>query len=101
MEATYGAMNREKDYVRGLQSPLRDEYPLDSMASDEILTSRVQEKVMYDVWQRHRQNAAQDGSKYNAFERDIAVVNLFFGDSAVFGDVVFLILLSSWPFRRV
>ena len=27
----------------------------------------------------------QDGPMYNAFERDIAVLNMFFGDSTVFG----------------
>ena len=28
----------------------------------------------------------QDNPVYNAYERDIAVVNIFFGDSTVFGD---------------
>ena len=28
--------------------------------------------------------------EYNAYEKDIAVVNLYFGDSTVFGDILHL-----------
>ena len=30
-------------------------------------------------------SATQESQKYNAFEKDIAVVNIFFGSSTVFG----------------
>ena len=32
--------------------------------------------------------------EYNAYEKDIAVVNLYFGDSTVFGDLFGIIFLS-------
>ena len=51
VEATYGGIGITTDYVRDLRSPLRDEYPLESMASDEILTSRVKARMLYDVLQ--------------------------------------------------
>ena len=40
VEAAYGSI--DTDYVQDLQSPMRQEYPLKSMASNEILTSLVQ-----------------------------------------------------------
>ena len=35
---------------------------------------------------------------YNAYERDIAVVNIFFGDSTVFGNL-FMLLFPLKPFN--
>ena len=39
--------------------------------------------------------------EYNAYEKDIAVINLYFGDSTVFGDLLHLSALFSfsWYFR--
>ena len=34
--------------------------------------------------------------EYNAYEKDIAVVNLYFGDSTVFGDLLHLSALFSF-----
>ena len=51
------------------------------MASDEILS------LLAKVWPPIVENlfSIQDDPVYNAFERDIAIVNLFFPHSTVFG----------------
>ena len=43
VEAAYGSV--DTNYVQDMSSPMRKEYPLESMASNEILTSLVQVKV--------------------------------------------------------
>merc|ERR1711974_371908 len=64
IDKTYGDIN--KDYVGRLPGPLRPRYP-QSMGDAELLSSLT-----------------EGNPKYNAYEKDIAVVNIYFGDSTVF-----------------
>ena len=87
LEATYRESSVETSYVQDLKSPLRREYPSRSMASEEILS--VLTKVSCNsIRFRILCSLMQDDPKYNAYKRDIAVVNLFFGNSAVFGKML-------------
>ena len=95
VRASYGSSSINTGYVQDLASPMRKEYP-DSMASDEILSNfkliakvvpnyfysilLLNIKELSDTW-----SFPQDDPEYNAYERDIAVVNLFFPDATVFG----------------
>ena len=90
LEAAYRDSRLATSYVLDLESPLRREYPFKSMASKEILA--VLTKVCCDlICFRILCSFFQDDPKYNAYKRDIAVVNLFFGDSAVFGKTLRLL----------
>ena len=83
LEESYGS--KSVGYVQDLPSPMRKEYPLQSMASDEILSPLAKVWPPFFSWKSF---TFQDDPEYNAFERDIAVVNLFFPDSTVFGQYI-------------
>ena len=83
VRAAYGGSSIDTGYVQDLASPMRKEYPLQDMASDEILSPLA--KVCPPFFKIENMFTSQDDLEYNAFERDIAVVNLFFPDSTVFG----------------
>ena len=84
VRAAYGSSIINASYVQDLASPMRKEYPHSSMASDEILSVltevaiNLQELLFTDF-------SLQDDPRYNAYERDIAVVNFFFPDLTAFG----------------
>merc|ERR1719150_2766623 len=61
---TYG--DKTTSYVEGISGPLRDKYS-DAMEKEELITSLTQDQI-----------------PYNAYDKDIAIVNIFFGDSTVF-----------------
>ena len=61
---------------------MRKEYPLESMKSHEILNAQAQ---VLDVNKFKTKFFFQGAPDYNAYRRDIAVLNLFFGDSTAFG----------------
>ena len=56
------------DYVARVESPMRSHYPVARAEGQEIIESLVEDP------------------DYNAYEKDIAVVNIFFGESTVFGE---------------
>ena len=68
-------------------SPLRKEYLTDKMASNEILShlSKVRLLQVLLMLTISLEQTCQGVPMYNAYERDIAVLNLFFGESTVFG----------------
>ena len=79
---TYG--NQTTSYVNQRVGPLRLKYP-NSMTDRELISSLV--KVDSNSSNlRSYQPFYQDQVSYNAYEKDIAIVNIFFGDSTVFGE---------------
>ena len=65
---------------------MRKEYPMGSMASHEILDSLTE---VFNIHNFRTPTEFQQGApEYNAYERDIAVLNLFFGDLTAFGKVL-------------
>ena len=78
------AMN-QPDYVQSLQSPMRRKYPTARMKTDELLTklSKVKRRYSYLFTSLN----FQDNLEYDAFGEDIAVVNIFAGQSTDLGRV--------------
>jgi hypothetical protein len=75
-------------YTSGLPGPLRKEYPTLRMEEDELLKHLTKVTIQS---QANPMPSLQDpitlqDPMYNAYERDLAVVNIFFGDSTVFGE---------------
>ena len=84
VQATYSDAGSSGIEDTGKQAtPLRREYPTDKMANNEILSplSKVRSSSVNHFFEPTDQGVPM----YNAYERDIAVLNLFFGDSTVFG----------------
>ena len=79
---TYG--NQTKDYVIKTSGPMRKKYP-NSMDDRELITSLTEVKT-YHNYLRHKRYF-QDDNYYNAYERDIAIVNIFFGEPTVYGEL--------------
>ena len=87
MNSTYGNINiTYTTYTSGLPGPVRSVYPTEKLQENELLSSLA--LVMFPVMTKHSNydNESLKGSpQYDAYEKDIAVVNLYFGDSTVFG----------------
>ena len=83
LEATYEKITADTKYVQDLASPMRKEYPLQSMASNEIFPALT--KVLR-VDFTECSFFLQGDPEYNAYERDIARLNIFFAESTAFGD---------------
>ena len=62
-------------------------YP-DGMAEKELITS-LAKVLINQVVVLEEFHFSLQGEYYNAFEKDIAVVNIFFGKSTVFGKFLF------------
>ena len=111
---TYG--NLKTDYIEQISGPLRLKYP-NSMADEELITALTKVKpckglcgnlppqTNYEIlllcstsalWHSLclRPTVPQGNLYYNAYEKDIAIVNLFFGEPTVFG--VFNIKSQNW-----
>ena len=75
--------NSSTDYTSSISGPVRRSYPTHRMTQEELLTSLtevtfcLQNNSIFD----------KDDPTYSAYERDIAVVNIFFGDSTVFSEL--------------
>jgi hypothetical protein len=70
-------------YTSGLPGPLRREYPTLRMEEDEILKHLTEVTIHLHT---NPMPSLQGDPMYNAYERDLAVVNIFFGHSTVFGE---------------
>ena len=77
---TYGSSSDGLDYINGLPSPTRKEYKKLIMRKREILSS-LSEVILFFLLK-----PSQEDPVYNAYERDIAVVNIFFGQTTAFGN---------------
>ena len=111
---TYG--NLKTDYIEQISGPLRLKYP-NSMADEELITaltkvkpckglcSNLPPQTNYEIlllcstsapWHSlcNWPTVPQGNLYYNAYEKDIAIVNLFFGEPTVFG--VFNIKSQNW-----
>ena len=77
---TYG--NLTTTYINETAGPLRPKYP-NSMGNRELISSLTKVR-----WQIHlgSNQTHQDQVYYNAYEKDIAIVNIFFGEPTVFGE---------------
>ena len=84
VQSTYGNASESTSYIRGLQGPLRPKYPND-IAQKELMASLTEVLTLYIHSSRYNTTLIQGEQYYNAFEKDIAVVNIYFGDSTVFG----------------
>ena len=69
------------DYVNNIANPLRLKYP-NAMEKKEIITSLTKvgqvDKDQLGIFN-------QEVEHYDAFEKDIAIVNIFFGRPTVYG----------------
>ena len=81
VDGTYG--NWSTDYSSGIGGPIRRSYPTLRMRREELLTSLT--KVTFCL--HNNRIFDKDDPTYSAYERDIAVVNIFFGDSTVFSEL--------------
>ena len=79
---TYG--NQTTSYVNQTSGPMRSKYP-NSMGERELISSLT--KVILLLYQASYLISLcyQDQVLYNAYEKDIAIVSIFFGESTVFG----------------
>ena len=74
-------------------SPLRSRYSTEESREQELLAARREVRTMLIVllFLFHGELAltllTEDLTQYNALERDLAVVNLYFGSSSVFGQL--------------
>ena len=114
---TYG--NLKTDYIKQISGPMRLKYP-NSMADEELITaltkvkpckglcSNLPPQTNYEIlllcstsapWHSlcNWPTIPQGHLYYNAYEKDIAIVNLFFGEPTVFG--VFNIKSQNWLFN--
>ena len=75
---------RTTDYVNKTSGPMRKKYP-NSMDKRELITSltEVETDHMYLYLIRYFQGEIY----YNAYEKDIAIVNIFFGEPTVYGEL--------------
>ena len=66
-------------------SPLRSRYSSVEVRKQELLNARKEVRVVgCGVWSVG-DFLTQDKTQYNAMERDLAVVNLYFGSSTIYG----------------
>ena len=81
MEETYG--NATASYVSGIPGPMRSKYPR-AMAEKELIHSLTKVLICSRIYGDNF-DIKQGDQLYNAYEKDIALVNIYFGDSTVLG----------------
>ena len=81
IKETYG--DQTTDYVKKITNPLRLKYPY-AMDEKEIITSLTK---VGQVKLDHQDLFHQGEERYNAYEKDIAIVNIFFGEPTVYGEM--------------
>merc|ERR1712032_419359 len=79
INSTYG--EDTTNYTNGVPGPLRLKYPKISWTEQELLVSLTQVSIQNAFIDHY---PLQGDAYYNAYEKDIAVVNIFFGGSTVF-----------------
>ena len=85
VKATYGEIFDSRSYISGLLGPLRPKYQ-SNLAGQELISSLT--KVSEDFSQLLIPISLIQGEPtYIAYEKDIAVVNIYFGESTVFGEL--------------
>ena len=80
IKSTYG--KTMTNYTSKLPGPLRMKYP--STPEKELLASLTQVLIQNALFIKN--DPIQGEAYYNVYEKDIAVVNIFFGGSTVFGE---------------
>ena len=66
---------------------MRLEYP-NEMAEKELITSLTEVSLKWFIQLEADFFLSQGDKVYNAYEKDIAIVNIFFGESTVFGEPI-------------
>ena len=79
---TYG--NLTTTYINETTGPVRPKYP-GSMGERELISSLT--KVCWPNILDQNRLYHQGQEDYNAYEKDIAIVNIFFGEPTVFGEL--------------
>ena len=79
---TYG--NLTTGYINKTKGPLRLNYP-NFMGERELISSLA--KVLSHAHTSILKHFYQDQVYYNAYEKDIAIVNIFFGEPTVYGEL--------------
>ena len=82
--ATYE--NGTTSYIDQLSGPMRLKYP-NEMAEKELVTWLTEVLLQKFLMWKVKCFFLQGDKLYNAYERDIAIVNIFFGESTVFGEL--------------
>ena len=75
------------DYASSILGPMRSYYTSKEREDKELLSANVEvsdssrwrNKVIYHKFQKR-------SAGYNAFEKDIAIINIFFGDATAMGE---------------
>ena len=83
--ATY--KNGTTSYIDQLSGPMRLKYP-NKMAEKELITSLTEVSLKWFIQGEADFSLSQGDKVYNAYEKDIAIVNIFFGESTVFGEPI-------------
>ena len=73
-------------YIENLESPLRMSYPSEELQERELMRNLAEVLVFFIQILTLIFKYCQENSVYNAFEKDIAVINIFFGESTALGD---------------
>ena len=71
------------DYVARVESPIRQHYPVPRAKEQEIIES------------------IREDSEYNAYDKDIAVVNIFFGKPTTIGEGFLSYLFSNLQWQSM
>ena len=85
------AENSNATYISELNGPMRPKYPPNKV-QEELLSSLTQVRDSclsigtFAYSQIIKLFCTKGDQMYNAYEKDIAVVNLYFGDSTAFGE---------------
>ena len=78
---TYG--NQTTSYINAISGPMRRNFP-NYVGERELITSLT--KVLINLLHRWIYYDFQNVTYYNAYEKDIAIVNIFFGEPTVYGE---------------
>ena len=89
IHATYANVSETPNYIRELPGPMRLVYA-GGMAERELITSLAQVFIIHINSEKYQISLFLSQEEYyNAFEKDIAVVNIFLGKPTVFGKFLF------------
>ena len=69
-------------------------YPTTKMQKSELLSSLTKVALLIKTNHSSGTKPFKGSPQYNAYEKDIAVVNLFFGESTVFGIIEIFVLID-------
>ena len=86
----------EPKYIQNMETPMRETYPTPTMKETELLSTLVEvvqtlqmtQQIFNSFLNKYSLNL-QKNVYYNMFERDLAVVNIFFGEATAIGNLIY------------